>query len=51
MNALSLAGEEMASITAELRVKRALMSNLPPVSKHLIRPGDEVKVYRENSKR
>ena len=41
----------MESIVAEQRIKKALKSKLPPATKHLLKPGDNVRVYREHTKR
>ena len=49
--ALRTAKAEMEKIVAETRIKRALKSKLPPATKFLIKPGDEVRVYREISKK
>lgn len=47
-NALQLARAEMKSIVAENRIKISLRSKLPHATRYLIRPGQEVRVYREN---
>ena len=49
--ALRLARQEMETIVAQTRIKTALRSKLPPATKYLIKPGDDVRVYRERSKR
>jgi len=49
--ALRNARAEMESIVAEQRIRKALKSKLPPATKYLIKPGDQVRVYRELSKR
>lgn len=50
MNAMTIARKEMANITARLRIQKALKSKLPPATKYLINPGDQVYVYSEKSK-
>lgn len=50
MAALETAKREMATITAEARIKQALRSNLPPATRYDVKPGDEVLVYREDNK-
>lgn len=49
--ALKKAKAEMESIVAEQRIKKALKSKLPPATKYLIKPGDQVRVYQEIPKR
>lgn len=46
-NALKLARAQMESIVVENRIKIALRSKLPPATKQLFRPQQEVRVYRE----
>ena len=50
MEALDTAKREMATITAENRIKQALRSKLPPATRYDIQPGDNVLVYREKEK-
>ena len=47
MRALNMARLEMETITAELRIQQALRKNLPPASKVVLQPGQELLVYRE----
>lgn len=51
MAALRNARAEMATITAELRVRKALMSKIPTAASYVINPGEQVWVYRETDKR
>lgn len=51
MRALSQAKKEMATITAELRIKRALMSRVPRNADLVLEPGDQIKVYRETDRK
>lgn len=50
MAALQTARREMSTIAAELRVRQALRSKLPPATRYDIKPGDDVLVYREKEK-
>lgn len=45
------AGDEMANIGAQLRIKTALNSRFPPSTKYHIAHGDQVGVYRERASR
>lgn len=45
--ALKLGASEMETIVSENRIKTALRSKLPPSTHYLIKPGDQVRVYRE----
>lgn len=47
MKALAAAKQEMASITAKLRIQQALRSRLPPATQYALKPGDMVRVYRD----
>lgn len=47
--AVGKARDEMANISAELQIKKALKSRLPPYTKYHIAPCDRVRVYRELS--
>ena len=49
MVALAAARSEMATITADLRVSRALRAKLPPATRYDLVPGDNVLVYREET--
>eukprot|EP00171_Calliarthron_tuberculosum_P022791 IDg22791t1 len=51
MKALAAARTEMATITAELRVRKALMSKVPRNADLILHPGDQVRVYRETDKK
>ena len=49
MRALATARAEMATITSEPRVMRALKSKLPPATQYDIQAGDHVLVYQEGT--
>lgn len=49
--AMAKARDEMAKISAELRIQTALRSRLPPSTRYHLSPGDQVRVYRERSSR
>ncbi len=51
MHALQLARTEMATITSELRIRKAIMSKLPRNCDLIVRPGDQVRVCRETDKK
>lgn len=51
MIAIESARREMERITAELRVRQALISRVPPAAQYVIAQGDLVRVYREGDKR
>lgn len=50
MAAIETGKREMATITAENRIKQALRSKLPPATRYDINPGEEVLIYREEKK-
>ena len=50
MEALSYARNEMAAISAKLRIQSALRAKLPPATEYLVYPGDWVYVFRERTK-
>lgn len=50
MKAMQVARTQMADITAELRIARALRAQLPPASKYMVNPGDQVYVHHEKDK-
>jgi len=50
MRALEVARAEMESITAELRLRKALNSNLSAAASKVYKAGDEVLVFREDEK-
>lgn len=47
MRDLEVASFEMSIIVADIHVKKALRSRLPPAENYGITPGDTVRVYRE----
>lgn len=51
MKALHEARKEMATITAELRIKRALLSRVPRNINFVINPGNKVHVYQETDRK
>ena len=51
MRALNIARKEMAIITAELRIQRAMKANIPSASDRIIKPGMQLFVYHEKDKR
>lgn len=51
LSAMKRARDEMAKITAELRIREALRSRLPPSTRYHLAPGDKVRVFRERSQR
>lgn len=51
MIALELAQVVMASISAKLRIQKALRARLPPVSQHNIKPSGQVFIYKEKERR
>lgn len=51
MNALESARKEYATITAELRIRKALMSRVPRTTDLVLHPGDQVRVFRETDKK
>lgn len=51
MKALSEARREMSTITAELRIRQALLSRVPRNADTIIEPGQKVKVYRETDRK
>lgn len=51
MRALNEARREMASVTAELRIRKALLSRAPRNVDVVLEPGDKVKVYRETDRK
>lgn len=51
MRALLHARKEMSTITAELRIRRALMSKAPRNVDIVIEPGDKVRVFRETDRK
>lgn len=48
--ALRLVGQEMETIVAQPRIRTALRRKLHPAKKYLIKPSDDLRVYREKSK-
>lgn len=44
-DALKIARAEMETIVREKRILKALKSKLPPITKYLIKPGDQARVY------
>ena len=48
--ALDAARKEMGTVTAEMRIQQELRLKLPPATKYLVEPGDQVLVYREKGK-
>ena len=50
MEALDTRKREMATITAENRIKQSLHSKLPPAKIYYIQPGDNLLIYREKEK-
>ena len=44
--ALKSARAEMESIVAEQRIRKALKSKIPPATKYLIKPDDQIRLYR-----
>ena len=50
-HALRTAKAELEQIVAEKRISTALRSKLPPATKYLIKPGDQVRVYREQTRK
>lgn len=48
---MQYAREEMVKFSAELRIKEALRSRLPPETNYDISQGDKVRLYRERSER
>lgn len=51
MRALQQARKEMATITAEIRIQRALSSRVPRNTDLELHPGDRVRVYRETDRK
>lgn len=51
MEAIRHANAEMATIIAELRIRQALRSRVPPSADYVITAGDNVRVFRETDKR
>lgn len=51
MKALQSSRAYMDQITVEQRIHLALKSNIPPCYRYLLKPGNLVRVYREQSKR
>lgn len=51
MAALSLARNEMASISARLRIQQALRSKIPPATDYVVNPGNLVYVFRDNDRK
>lgn len=51
MVALNAARQEMAEITAELRIKKALSTRIPRNSDLILTKGDMVRVYRETDRK
>lgn len=51
MDALRAALAEMPTITAELRVRKALQARIPRAARYIISAGDNVWVYCESEKR
>lgn len=51
MEAIRIANAEMATITAEMRIRQALRAKTPASADYVINPGDNVRVFRESDKR
>jgi len=51
MRALHEARKEMASVTAELRIRKALMTRAHPNTDIIINQGDKVRVFRETDRK
>lgn len=51
MEAMELARLEMHSITAKLKIQKALRSKIPPASTYQVNVGDDVYVYKEKDKK
>lgn len=48
---MALAHTEMAMVTAQIQIKQALQSKLPPTTRYDFQPGDPVQIYKENFKK
>ncbi len=51
MRCLAIARQEMATISAELRIRRALKAKVPPAADYILAPGDLVRVRRESDRK
>lgn len=51
MQAIATARSEMATISAKLRIQSALRAKLPPATSYNVSPGDQVYVFREDTKK
>ncbi len=51
MEALATARAEMETIVAAQRIQKGLRSKIPPSAKYLFKPGEDVKVFREEPKK
>ena len=51
MQALQAARVEMGTFTAELRIRTAMLSKVPLNSDLILKPGDQVRVFREIDKK
>ena len=51
MKALEAARAEMGTITAELRIRTAILSKVPRNANPILKPGDQVRVFRETDKK
>lgn len=51
MRGLTAARRETTSVTAELRIRKALASKIPRNCDLVLKPGDKVRVFRETDKK
>lgn len=51
MHAMEVVRLEMTNISSKLRLQRALCSKIPPATRYIVRPGDDVYVHNEREKR